>query len=67
MIKKATKGANSIIKDIVVRLLNYIRNEKKKALEDNTMSLTSRALEEAKGNVETGGNREGIPGRKLGA
>lgn len=66
MIKKVIKGVNSIIKDIVVWLFNYIRNEKKKVLEDKIMLFILRVLEEVKGNVEIGGNREGILGRKLG-
>ena len=53
VIQKATNGAGSIIKDATLRLLHYIKEEMKKALDDRTLiNLNSNALEEGVQNVK---------------
>ena len=44
VIQKATNGASSIIKDVTLRLLHYIKEEIKKALDDSTIRITSSAF-----------------------
>ena len=52
VIQKATNGASSIIKDATLRLLRYIKEEMKKALDDRTILINSSALEEGVQNVK---------------
>lgn len=44
-IEKATNGASSIIKEITLRLLGYIKEEMKKAVDDSTILTNSTQLE----------------------
>lgn len=53
VIQKATNGAGSIIKDATLKLLHYIKEEMKKALDDRTLiNINSSALEEGVQNVK---------------
>lgn len=45
VIEKATNGASSIIKEITLRLLRYIKEEMKKAVDDSTILTNSTQLE----------------------
>ena len=45
VIEKATNSAGSIIKDVTLRLLHYIKDEMKKAVDDSTVVVNSSVLE----------------------
>ena len=45
VIEKATQGANNILKDITLRLLGYIKDEIRKALDDSQLFVNADALD----------------------